>query len=138
MESFNTSAPDDTGNKQALTRFKPGQSGNPKGRPKGSRSKLSEDFLSALCQDFETHGENVITSVRLRNPDTYLKIVAAILPSKLEANLTITHELSEEFEEAASFADAWRVLEQARERLGARPMVIEQEAVEVGADDAGD
>ena len=42
--------PESTGGKQVtgreLTQFKPGQSGNPKGRPQGSRNKLSEEFLA--------------------------------------------------------------------------------------------
>ena len=33
--------------------FKPGQSGNPRGRPKGSRHKLSERFFAELCEDWE-------------------------------------------------------------------------------------
>jgi hypothetical protein len=37
------------GSKQAVTQFKPGQSGNPKGRAKGSRNKLSENLLSDLA-----------------------------------------------------------------------------------------
>jgi hypothetical protein len=38
------------------TRFQPSQSGNPKGRPKGSRHKLSEAALRALCANFEAGG----------------------------------------------------------------------------------
>ena len=42
--------PENTGPKQADTWFKPGQSGNPAGRPKGARSRLQENFLAALAE----------------------------------------------------------------------------------------
>src|SRR5215471_10323251 len=35
-----------------LRPFKPGQSGNPKGRPKGARNRLGTQFLEALEADF--------------------------------------------------------------------------------------
>jgi len=58
-------ASDNTEEKQSgLTPWQPGQSGNPSGRPKGARSKLSEGFLNALQADFEQHGPDVIAKVR--------------------------------------------------------------------------
>src|SRR5271166_2251281 len=64
----------------AVTRFLPGQSGNPAGRPKGSRHRISEAFLRALADDFEAHGAGVIQHVRERDPAAYLNVVARVLP----------------------------------------------------------
>jgi hypothetical protein len=62
--------------------FKPGQSGNPAGRPKGSRHKLGEDFVAAMSADFAEHGVKVIESVRVDRPHEYLKVVASLLPKE--------------------------------------------------------
>lgn len=67
-----------------LTPWKPGQSGNPAGKPKGSRNKLGEAFLTELYTDWQTHGATVIQTVRAEKPDAYLKVVASLLPKQLE------------------------------------------------------
>ncbi len=67
-----------------LRPFAPGQSGNPRGRKKGSRNKLSEDFLSALTDDFTSHGAAVIAKVRKSRPHEYLKIVASVIPREFD------------------------------------------------------
>jgi hypothetical protein len=76
--------------------FKPGQSGNPAGRPKGSKQRLSENFISALCQDFETHGQAVIDTVRSEKPADYLKIIASIVPKELTVNHNNIEDMSDE------------------------------------------
>lgn len=63
--------------------FKPGQSGNPAGRVKGSRNKLGEAFIEALHDDFQAHGVKAIEEVRTDDPSTYLKVIAAIVPKEL-------------------------------------------------------
>lgn len=81
--------PVSTGAKQTL--FKPGQSGNPAGRPKGSRNKFGEHFVSAFAADFERHGISVIEEVRRENAPIYLKIASDLLPKetsqKIEAGI---------------------------------------------------
>jgi len=47
-----------------LKPFKPGQSGNPKGRPKGARNRLGTQFLEALQADFNQFGCQAIALVR--------------------------------------------------------------------------
>ncbi len=76
-------APDNTGEKQD-TRWQPGQSGNPAGRPKGARDRVSEKLLQVLEEDFAEHGAAVIEAVRVKRPHEYLKIVASLMPKQLE------------------------------------------------------
>jgi len=76
--------------------FEPGQSGNPKGRPLGSRNKLGEAFLDAMLTDFEAHGPATIVKVRQEKPDQYLKVIASILPKDLNVNINPMDGLSDE------------------------------------------
>ena len=67
--------------------WKPGQSGNPKGRPKGSRNRLSESVVADILADWEEHGAAAIREVRETKPSDYLKVVASILPKQAEINV---------------------------------------------------
>jgi hypothetical protein len=71
-----------------LTPWKPGQSGNPAGRPQGARSKLGEAFIKAMLTDFTEHGNNAIEAVRADKPDQYLKVIAMILPKEIVAEVS--------------------------------------------------
>jgi hypothetical protein len=63
-----------------LTPWQPGQSGNPAGRPIGSRNKFSEDVITAFAVDWATGGPEAIARVRQTDPSTYMRVVASILP----------------------------------------------------------
>ena len=56
-----------------LKPFKPGQSGNPKGRPKGARNRLGTQFLEALEADFNKFGAQAIALVREKKPEVYMQ-----------------------------------------------------------------
>jgi Family of unknown function (DUF5681) len=68
-------------------RWKPGQSGNPAGRPIGSRSKLSEEVLATLAADWAAGGAETVARVRATDPSTYLRVVASILPRDVLVNV---------------------------------------------------
>jgi hypothetical protein len=63
--------------------FQPGQSGNPAGRPKGSRNRLTDLVMRALVDDFEEHGGAAIARVRQGDPVAYLKLIASLLPKEM-------------------------------------------------------
>jgi hypothetical protein len=81
-----------------LKPFKPGHSGNPKGRPKGARNRLGTQFLEALEADFNQFGPQAIAFVRERKPEVYVRVVADLLPK--EANINV--------EAGEAFVELWR------------------------------
>lgn len=76
--------------------FKPGQSGNPAGRPKGARNALGEAFIEAMHADFKEHGVAAIEAVRAEKPDQYLKVIASILPKDLNVNINQMDDLTDD------------------------------------------
>ena len=62
------------------TSFPHGRSGNPRGRRKGARNKLTRAFLESLADDFQYHGAGAIEEMRRRKPDRYLELIRSVLP----------------------------------------------------------
>ena len=79
---------DNTEKKQRnLIPYKPGQSGNPKGRPKGSRNKLSEQFFRDLCDVWEAFGKPALMAMAWTHPVEFVRLVASLIPRELEATI---------------------------------------------------
>jgi hypothetical protein len=95
-----TNDPASTGSKQAVTQFKPGQSGNPAGRKPGSKNKFSEDFWRALANDFAEHGVSAIERVRSEEPAKYLAACVNVLPK----DVNIKHEATD------AFVNLWKLI----------------------------
>jgi hypothetical protein len=60
--------------------WKPGQSGNPKGRPKGARSHLAEDFLRDLHELWVQEGPSILRAAAVENPSKLVATIASLLP----------------------------------------------------------
>ena len=83
---------DSTAEKQQIGRpFKPGESGNPDGRPKGSRNKLGEAFIQDVYAKWQEHGSDALTKMIEQEPGAFVRVVAGILPKEL----VVKDELSE-------------------------------------------
>lgn len=108
--------------------WKPGMSGNPLGRPKGSRNRLGEDFIRALSDDFNAYGMEAIRDVRINSPKDYLKVIASVLPKNVELDLEIGAS-----PELQSFIQDFRIVREAAQRIGAPPILIEAFADEEDA-----
>jgi Family of unknown function (DUF5681) len=54
-----------------LIPFRPDQSGNPRGRPKGARNRLSEEFLAELYSAFVANGRAAIERVIEEDPAAF-------------------------------------------------------------------
>src|SRR5262245_22538706 len=81
--------------------WQPGVSGNPAGRTRGSRNKLSEEVICALLRDFRQHGQKAVARVRQTQPAAYLKALVLLCPREHQVeHRNLIKELSDEQLEA--------------------------------------
>jgi Family of unknown function (DUF5681) len=112
--------------------WRPGQSGNLAGRPKGSRNRLSEDFVAALYDDFQDHGLAAIAACRVEKPDVYVRVIASLLPRDVSIKVQQLDDLTDD-----QLMRKLAVLtEMAKPLLARLPTVIDAEPVgaDVGAE----
>ena len=54
------------------------------GRRSGARNKISNALLTAIAEDFEIHGAEVVRIARVEKPIEYLRITASLIPASIE------------------------------------------------------
>ena len=70
-----------------LTPWKPGQSGNPKGRPKGTKHKINDLFLRDFYEAWESLGRPALLAMAWLHPEKFVQCAASLLPEDVNLNL---------------------------------------------------
>jgi hypothetical protein len=71
-------------NPSPSTRFGAAAGNAQRAKQKGARDRLSAAFLTDFADDYESNGKAVIETVRGQDPIAYMRIAAALLPTKVE------------------------------------------------------
>jgi hypothetical protein len=77
--------------------WRPGESGNPNGRPPGSRNKLAEDFLADMHRQYQESGPGILrdmaTSKKLSDRIRFVELVHDLLPRNAVLDVSVTPQL---------------------------------------------
>ena len=89
--------------------WKPGQSGNPSGRPKGARSRLGERFLESLEALWKERGQEILDRTVAESPATIVQVVAKLLPRDVKFEVSGGAQFDLTIEQRKRIATAWLV-----------------------------
>jgi hypothetical protein len=96
-----SAAADGTAPKQQIgVPFKPGQSGNPAGRPKGSKNRFAEAFWRDLADVWEAEGKPALEAAVKSDPIKFCTMAAGVLPK----DLNVRHEATD------AFVNLWKLI----------------------------
>src|SRR5947209_8096301 len=89
------------GRTRGLIPWKPGQSGNPAGRQKGSRNKFSQDFIDETYEVWQKKGKAALHHMADNEPSKFVQMVAGLIPQhfRFEHQHDVMHLTDEQVEQ---------------------------------------
>jgi Family of unknown function (DUF5681) len=67
--------------------WKPGQSGNPVGRPTGARTRFTEAFVGDVAKAWEQHGAGVLEQMAASEPSKFAELCSRLIPRDVSLKL---------------------------------------------------
>ena len=72
-----------------LTPWKPGQSGNPIGRPQGSRNSFSAAYIRDFHAVWDESGIQAIRTMAAKNPSGFVAVASKLIPQQVAMDLQV-------------------------------------------------
>lgn len=89
---------------RAPRRWPKGQSGNPKGRAKGSRDAVTKQFMYALADVFSRKGKHAMERMADTDPSAFIRVCASLVPKDIKLSAGPLAELTEQELNALAYA----------------------------------
>jgi len=105
---------------QNVNKWKPGESGNPKGRPKSSRNFLTDKVIKDISTHWKRHGVKALNLMYEKDPSSYVRAVTSLIPKDVQLQTDIN----------VNFIDAIKEIED-RVRLEGEVAVVEIEPSQI-------
>src|SRR5262245_39971320 len=103
--------------------FKPGQSGNPAGRPLGSKNKLTEAFWQDFHAAWQELGPEALRRCAIDNPKDFCKIAAMLMPKEVDVAVEAT--ITQVRVELAEYVRDLRLWRELQDSVGAEVPLLE-------------